>query len=60
MAFEAAESEIAAKELALLRKARKQKTSRSRINIKDLLESYFRLAHTNPVTIRQAQYHAAM
>lgn len=58
-AFEAAQAEIAAKERALLRKARKQKASQSRISVKDLLESYFRLAHSNPVTIRQARYHAS-
>lgn len=58
-AFEAAQAEIAAKERALLRKARKQKASRSRICVKELLDSYFRLAHTNPVTIRQARYHAS-
>ncbi|MBS6830815.1 MAG: site-specific integrase, partial [Desulfovibrio sp.] len=43
VAFEAAQAEIAAKERALLRKARKQKASQSRISVKDLLESYFRL-----------------
>ena len=59
VAFEEAQAEIAAKERALLRKARKQKTSQSRISVKDLLESYFRLAHSNPVTVRQAQYHAS-
>lgn len=59
VAFEAAQAEIAAKERALLRKARKQKASQSRISVKDLLESYFRLAHSNPVTIRQARYHAS-
>ncbi|WP_165176884.1 site-specific integrase [Desulfovibrio sp. ZJ369] len=58
MAFEAAQAEIAARERALLRKARKQTAGRSRINVKDLLDSYFRLAHTNPLTIRQARYHA--
>ena len=59
VAFEAAQAEIAAKERALLRKARKQKASQSRISVKDLMESYFRLAHSNPVTIRQARYHAS-
>lgn len=58
-AFEATQVEIATKEKALLRKARKRKAGRSHICVKDLLNSYFRLAHTNPVTIRQARYHAS-
>lgn len=56
--FEEAQAEIAAREKALLRKARKRKASRTRISVKELLDSYLRLAHTNQVTIRQAQYHA--
>lgn len=57
--FEDAQADIAAKEKALLRKARKHKAVQNRVCVKDLLDSYFRLAHTNTVTIRQARYHAS-
>lgn len=57
-AFEEAQMSIAAQEKAVLRKARKVKPQQSRITVKDLLASYFSLAHTNPVTIRQSGYHA--
>lgn len=59
VAFDSAQVEIATKEKALLRKARKPKANQARIKVKDLLESYFRLAHSNPVTIKQSQYHAS-
>ena len=57
--FDLAQAEIAAKEKALLRNSRKPKANPARISVKDMLESYFRLAHSNPVTIKQAQYHAS-
>lgn len=58
-AFEQVQKDIAAQEKAVLRKARRVRPAQSRILVTELLESYFRLAHTNPVTIRQAGYHAS-
>lgn len=58
-AFDEAQIDLAAKEKALLRKTRKHKASQCRISIKELLERYFTLAQTSPVTIQQARYHAS-
>jgi len=59
IAFLDAQTSIAQKEKLLLKKRQQQKSARYRITIKELMSSYFRLAHTNPVTIRQAGYHAS-
>ena len=56
--FDEAQKSIAVQEKAVLRKARKVKPTKSRITVKELLDSYFSMAHTNPVTIRQSGYHA--
>lgn len=57
--FENAQIEIALKEKAILKKARKRKSENKKICIKELFETYFRMAHTNPTTTKQAQYHAS-
>lgn len=57
-AFESAQAELAAREKILLKKARKKKQETEKIRVNELMEKYFRLAHSNPVTIRQTQYHA--
>ena len=56
--FEVTQQEISCKERAILKKVRRKKSQICRIKIKDLLESYLHLAHTNPVTKRQSSYHA--
>lgn len=57
--FERVQMEIAAQEKALLKKRRKTRDkTRSKISVRELLESYFTLAHTNPTTIKQSRYHA--
>lgn len=57
--FEMTQQEIACKERRILKQIRRQKSKDSRIKVKELLDSYFNMAHTNPVTIRQSRYHAS-
>jgi len=58
-AFEQTQKELAQKEKTLLRRSRKRQTSEGKVCVRELIESYFRIVHTNPVTIRQGLYHAA-
>lgn len=58
--FEQARTEVLAREQAVFRRRKKAQTNtRSRITVKELMESYFALAQANPTTIRQSRYHAA-
>lgn len=56
--FAAMQEELAAKEKNILKKAKKTKARVSRITVRELLDSYFSLAHTNVTTISTARYHA--
>ena len=56
-AFEKAQAEIAARERALLRKARKKKAEKNRITVRELVESYFAMVYTNSQTRKVTQYH---
>jgi len=58
ISFENALLDIAAKEKQLLRKRHKKKYIYSNITVREVLESYMRMAYTNKITIRQTQYHA--
>lgn len=58
-AFATAQTELAAREKAMLRKTRRKKQQHGRIRVSELLETYFLNAQTNPLTKRQAQYHAS-
>ncbi len=59
VAFDTAQADMAAKEKALLRKTRERKSGQRRITVQELLETYFRLTHSNALTIKQARYHAS-
>lgn len=56
--FEQTLNAIAYEEKKILQKTKKAKCKASKISVNELLNSYFALSHTNPVTIRQARYHA--
>lgn len=58
-AFAAVEEELARKEKNILKKSRKNKAPVSRLTVRELLESYFSLAHTNSTTIATARSHSA-
>lgn len=57
--FEQMQNELAQKEKALLRRSRKRQAAAGKLCVRDLIERYFRIVHTNPITLRQGRYHAA-
>lgn len=57
--FDRTQAELAAKEKALLRRARHKKQKAGRIRVSELLEAYFLNAQTNAITKRQSRYHAS-
>jgi integrase len=56
--FAAAQTEIAAREKALLKKARRIKAAGPKITVNELFERYFAVAYTNQSTLAQCRYHA--
>lgn len=57
--FERTQAELAAKEKALLRRARLKKQKAKRLRVGELLEAYFLNSEANDITRRQSQYHAS-
>ena len=58
IAFEQAQTELAEKEKAILRKQKKEKNNTSKITVLELVNTFFKMNYKNPITIRENKYHA--
>lgn len=55
--FAAVQSELAAKEKAIMKRTKRAHVTQEKLVLSELIERYFLMAHTNQTTIKQARYH---